>query len=366
MRRRHFGSLAIGAAMIIVAACGDGASAHQGCNTGIVISDGPTLRRLAACASAGTNLSLARDAYFGTVVLTGRGVVIRSVDPQRPARFSGLVLRNGNAVTLRDLAFTGAGGNGQKAMLSVVGGSGIRLEQLRFTGDTASFRPELETAVSVRNAGNVAITGSRIEGYRNGITLRDSGGISVVGNSIRRMQTDGIRASGVQGLRIARNVIASFSPAPRDHPDGVQLWSRNPAEASSNVTVEENLILRGNGAPVQGIFLRATKNAPFRNVSIRNNLIVGQIWNGIAVMGASGVEVCGNSILPLGGQMSWLRLTDSTNANVSGNQAGRYVITGGSVRQSGNAIASVSATRAARIITQWREQLSLPETRFPQ
>lgn len=370
MSGRYLAGLAAASSVLIaVTACGDGASAHQACNTSAVISDSATLRRLAACAPAGAKLLLARDVNFGTFALSGasgRGLVVQSLDSLRPARFTGMIIRNGSGLTLRNIAFAGAGGNGQKAMLSIFGGSGIRLEQLRFIGDTATFRPELETAVSIRNARNVTLTGLRIEGYRNGVTLRDSFGIGVVGNSIRRMQTDGIRASGVQGVRIARNVIASFSPAPRDHPDGIQLWARNPAEASSDLTIEDNLILRGNGAPIQGIFLRAVKNGAFRNVTIRNNLIVGQIWNGIAVSGGNGVEVRGNSILPQAGQMSWLRLTDCTNANVSGNQAGRYLITGGSVRQSGNAIAAVGSARSGRIIMQWREQLSLPEARFPE
>ena len=160
---RHYllGMAAISAALCAVAACGDGASAHQGCNTSVVIADSMTLRRLAACAPAGAQLSLARDVNFGTVALTGasvRGLVIQSVDPMRPARFTGLTIRNGSGITLRNLAFSGAGGNGQKAMLSVTGGSGIRLEQLRFTGDTATFRPELETAVSIRNARAVTLT----------------------------------------------------------------------------------------------------------------------------------------------------------------------------------------------------------------
>lgn len=354
-----------------VAGSSAGASARRSCEPARPLGDAAALVRTLRCASAGATITLAPDARFGAVALSGSGgaagsgggVTIRSVDRTRPARFQGLTMRNMHGVTLRDVAFEGEGGNGQRAMLSILGGSGLRVEGVTFTGDPVSFRPELEAALTVRKASDVTIASSRIEGFRNGVALRDSSRIVITGNAIRRMQTDGIRAAGVRDLRIARNVIASFTPAPRDHPDGVQLWSRNPQEASENIVIEENLILKGQGMPIQGIFLRAAPNAPFRNVTIRANMVVGQRWNGIAVMGADTVAVSANAILPMSGQMSWLRLASCTNAIANGNQAGRFVVNA-DVRQTGNVLTGLApATESA--IRQWRARLALPADRFP-
>lgn len=353
--------------LVSVAGSSAGASARGGCETVKPLSDAAALVRTLHCASAGATITLAPDARFGVVTLSSvvaRGVTIRSADRTRPARLQGLTLRNMQGLILRDVAFEGVGGNGQRAMLSIQGGSGLRLEGVTLTGDPVSFRPELDAALTVRKASDVTIASSRIEGFRNGIALRDSGRIAVTGNAIRRMQTDGIRASGVRDVRIARNVIASFTPAPRDHPDGVQLWSRNPQEASANIVIEENLILKGQGAPIQGIFLRAAPNASFRNVTIRANMVVGQRWNGIAVLGADNVTVSGNAILPMSGQMSWLRLANCVNCSVNDNQAGRFVVNG-EVRQSGNVLTGLApATESA--VRQWRARLGLPVDRFPE
>lgn len=377
-------------AVATVAGGGQAASPQRGCDTGTAIADEADLRRLLRCAAPGSTILLARDAQFGVVGVnrvTSQPLTIRSLDPLRPARFQGLVVRNSTGITLRDLAFestgpgngngggkggtgkggTGKGGTGkgQRSQLTVTGSSFIRLERLSMAGNPVTFRPDLDAAVLVRNSRNVTISGLRIEGYRNGIALRDSSQLEVSGNSIRRMQTDGVRASGVQDLRIVRNVIASFSPAPPDHPDGIQLWARNPAQASQRILIEQNLILRGTGTPIQGIFLRAAANAPFRNVTIRDNLIVGQRWNGIGVMGADGVEVTGNTVSGLDRQQSWVRMVDCVNAVATGNRAARYVLSAG-VRDGGNVIAGPSAAGPTGLVTQWRERLGLGRERFPE
>ena len=64
---------------------------------------------------------------------------------------------------------------------------------------------------------------------------------------------------------------------PGAHPDAIQFYSYNGVN-SSDITVTDNLITRGTGNAVQGVFF---ENA--RDILVSGNAMLGTMTNGISV-----------------------------------------------------------------------------------
>ena len=74
-----------------------------------------------------------------------------------------------------------------------------------------------------------------------------------------------------------------------------------------------------------------------------------------AVIDAGGVVIDGNVVASYGDQKSWIRVNNSTNAQLSDNQAATYVLTGNTnLTQSGNAIIAALTDNGANALAAWR------------
>jgi hypothetical protein len=328
-----------------------------------VIINAEALENALKCAANGSNLKLA-SANFGSIEirnLSANDLVMESADPLRPARFTALAIYGSNGFTLRHIRIAGDPPQTKTQGLSVFGATRFKADHIDVIREPSS-RP-FRTAVLVRETDNIALRRFRIKGHIHGIGLLDVKDAELIENSIWQMQTDGIRGGGVNNIRIARNVIGSFSPKSGDHPDGVQFWSQNQKEPSQGILIEDNLILRGTGGRIQGIFLRDTQNLPFKDVTVRRNLLVGTAYNGIAVAGYANLQVTDNIIVPMLPETSWIRAEAGTNLTVTGNRAGRFLLPGGTSMKR-NRVVKIK-TSADDVISSWRLRLRLPEAEFP-
>jgi hypothetical protein len=336
------------------------------CQSQRAIADALALAAAIRCAPPGSTLKLA-PADFGTVEIRDpktAGLTITSADPARPARFNGLALHGTTGFTLRNLKVGGPPPSGWRYAMLVFRSSGFTAENIDLAGGHDEATGALDSALMVRNVEGAKLYRLRIANHRNGISLLDVRKIEVLENSITDLRVDGIRGGGVNDARIARNVIASFHPLAGDHPDGIQLWSRNQKESAENIVIEDNLILRGSGAPVQGIFIEDRINLPFRKLVIRNNLCVGTMYNGIMIMGGDGAAITDNRVIPLDPQTSWIRVETSRDISVTGNEAGKYILNGGASSVSRNRTGPVRR-EADGVIREWRSRLNLPVAEFP-
>lgn len=336
------------------------------CQSQRTITDALALAAAIRCAHPGSTLKLA-PADFGTVEIRDpktAGLTIASADPARPARFNGLALHGTAGFTLRNLKVGGPPPSGWRYAMLVFRSSSFTAENIDLAGDRDEATRALDSALMVRNVEGAKLYRLRIANHRNGISLLDVRKLEVLENSITDLRVDGIRGGGVNDARIARNVIASFHPLAGDHPDGIQLWSRNQKESAQNIVIEDNLILRGSGAPVQGIFIEDRINLPFRKLVIRNNLCVGTMYNGIMIMGGDGAAITDNRVIPLDPQMSWIRVETSREISVIGNEAGKYILNGGKSLVSRNRTAPMRR-EADGEIREWRNRLKLPVSVFP-
>ncbi len=113
-----------------------------------------------------------------------------------------------------------------------------------------------------------------------------------------------------------------------DHPDAIQFLTTGTTAASHDINITGNLITRGTGDAVQGIFMRdEVGTLPYANVNIDNNMLVGTGYNGITVLGGKTVAVTNNTLdsLPGDTNVTWVMVQNADNVTASGNTAKSFI-----------------------------------------
>jgi len=252
-------------------------------------------------------------------------VTITSQDPSNQAVLTDLVIRDSNGITLKGLEL-GAQESGQQYAFQITQSTNISLNNLKIYGPDNMGTGLEASLMLIRSSKNVHVTESEIFRGWHGIGLRDNEEVTIEGNYFHDLRTDGVRGGGNSDLRIAQNLFTDFYPQANDHPDAIQLWTTNTEHTSRNIEITENLILRGNGTPLQGIFIRDTFNdMPFENLTVTGNFVAGGRYNGITVSGANDVYVADNVVSGYTDQRSWIRLQYVTDLTAKDNQASTYV-----------------------------------------
>lgn len=271
-------------------------------------------------AAAGDSVLLRPGTYSGIDIrnLSTSNVTIASADPGNRAVLTDLAVRDSSGLQFSGLDFYS--GPGAKIYgFQILGSSNIVLDRL-FVHGTLDGVTNDTTALIIRNSNGVTVSNSRFTELEHGLLHLDNTNLRITGNEFADLRTDGIRGGGSSQVLIADNLFHDFHPLDGDHPDAVQFWTTNTTKAVSDIAITGNVVLRGNGAPIQGIFIRDDVGGlPFQNVSISGNTIVGALYNGIGVDGITGLSITGNTVLGTTDQPSSFRLQALKDAVVTGN-----------------------------------------------
>ncbi len=321
-------------------------SAHEGIVplTTLYVRDGGELADAVRGAKSGDTILLASGTYSGlslrNVNIAGE-VVIRSADTDHPAILKDLLVRDSSGLTFRDLTFSADARDGLYAF-TTHGSSRITYDRIDVHG-SLDGNPQNDTAAFiVRESSNIRVTNSEFHELEHGLSILNNRNVTIDNNSFHDIQTDGVRGGGNTDLIVRGNSFTDFYPAPGDHPDAIQLWTNGTPIVGRNILITDNVVTRGDGQPVQGIFLRDTfDERPFRNVTITDNVVVGAMGNGIAVDGVKGLTIARNQVVAGTDQSSTIRVEKAENAVVSNNSAASYIYIDndpGEVRRANNVI----------------------------
>ena len=275
----------------------------------------------------GDVIQLAAGSY-GKVQISGiniaGNVTITSVDPQNQAVINGLLVKASSGLTFSHLDFSNVVA-GTQNVFQVLGSHDVALDHLTVHGP-ANLGSGIESALMmVRSSTNVTVSNSEFYNGWHALSMLDNNGLTVSGNYIHDIRTDGIRGGGNSNLLITRNTLTDFYPAALDHPDAIQIWTGNTTTSASNIAITDNVIVRGNGGPVQGIFMRdQVGTLPYQNVTVTGNIVAGGRYNGIAIDHVNGGTMSDNVVAGISGETSWIRHTNSTNLTVANNQSTYY------------------------------------------
>ncbi len=205
----------------------------------------------------------------------------------------------------------------------------------------------------IRSSRNITVSNSEIKHVRYGISLLNNQGLSFVGNYFHDIRTDGIRGGGSSDVEIVDNLFSDFLPDSGDHPDAIQFWTSDIKTAASNISITDNLIVRGNGTPMQGVFMRdEVGTLPYQGVIIARNRVIGTMYHGIMVGNATIVKISDNRVTGMADQKSWISVPTATT--LTSNSAQVFLIGGVNVSTlSGNTIIPPSNDNGAALAHSW-------------
>ena len=274
-------------------------------------------------AEQGDVISLASGNY-GELTLKGQagfdmnfagGVAIVSADPTDPAVLSGLDLRGASNLTFSGIKFDYTFADGDRAWtrpFDINDSHNITITNSEFDGDVASGISDAEDGfgvgfgLSIRDSSGISVEDSTFTSFTGGIVTKDSQDISISGNELWDMRSDGLNFAGVQRVKISNNYIHDFrtSAEASDHADFIQFWTRGTTEASTDITIAGNILDIGNGSMTQSIFMRndqvdrglAGEELFYRNVQITDNVIVNAHSHGITVGETDGLIISNNTV----------------------------------------------------------------------
>ncbi len=307
-------------------------------------------------AKAGSAILLAPGRYDGVQVdqIKVNGVTVTSADPRSPAILTRFYITNSTGLTFSNLVLTTEGSE-DPYPFRIGYSSGITLTNLSVHGSMNSNPQDDQSGIWIGNASDhITIRNSEFQELVNGIVHINAPDLLIDGNYIHDIGTDGIHGGGASNITISNNHIADFHTVEGQHPDAIQFWTVNTKESVSNITITGNLIERGTGAPVQGVFMGNEANLPYKGVTISNNTVIGGLYNAIALGVGDGITITGNKVLPLNDQESWIVLRWVTNTTVSGNQAPKFTYVDSKPKETGNKVIDAPRDKGASAVSAWK------------
>jgi len=239
-------------------------------------------------AHAGDTINLAAGNYSAVSVYGMHfdgTVTIQSADAAHQAVINGVSFSNTSGLALSNVNLTVAGSG--NIGVAVMNSSNISLSGLTVYGTSGT---DAGVGASIRFSTGVTLTGSDFSKLGAAIGMQASDDVSVSHNNLHDIQTDGILSGGSSHVVIEANTFTDFHPAIGDHPDAIQLFGDGTTEGS-DVTVRDNVITRGSGDPIQGIFVESTKN-----LLVTGNSMIGTAYNGISISSSQTVLVENNFV----------------------------------------------------------------------
>ncbi|WP_374578778.1 right-handed parallel beta-helix repeat-containing protein [Phenylobacterium sp.] len=310
-----------------------------------------------------------RGARAGDVIETAPGVYAnitiknrafdKPVTIRGPGTLNDLYVEASRGLIFSDLTFQAQ--SGLPNQFRVSNSSEIRFRSIKFIGPKGVESRQKIGGLLVRGSRAISVRNSEFSDLVFGLSLLDNDNVEVSGNNFHDLVTDGVRGGGVSNLVISDNHFTDFYPAPGDHPDGIQLWTTNTTTTAQNITIARNSIVRGSGRKVQGIFLRDTHDQlPFHNVTIRDNIVLGGLYNGITVDGGKNVIISHNKVLGYPDMKSWIRTENIEDGDISDNVAQHYIRLGvqSRVKEQKNATQPAAEDKGVKALKLWRQSLA--------
>ena len=293
----------------------------------IIVTSTASLTSALKAAVGGDTIKLMPGTYSGLNVKAlsfSSDVTITSADPARPAVITNFTLTDVKGLTFTNLDMTANNPTGAASSswaFAVSKSNDIHFNNIKFHGSLDGDSGNDMNGLSISGSQNISVTNSEFQQFGRGLPASTSQNLDVSGNKVHHMRSDGFDFAAVGHVKLTNNSFRDFDPVGGDHPDAIQFWTSGTTVASHDILISGNVIMRGDGANTQGIFLRdQIGTLPYQRVTISDNLIVGTGANGIRVMGAKDLTVTGNELISFaGGDKTTLLIQDAVNVRATAN-----------------------------------------------
>jgi len=304
--------------------------AHRESDLITTVTSAAALNAALKTAVSGDTIQLASGTYTGisaTNLHFASDVTVTSA-PGVTATLTDLTVSGSSSLTFSNLDFYANPAGVQCPFQVKAGSSDIHLDHLSVHGSLDGNPQDDVQGMIVRDSSDVSVTNSDFQQLWHALAHQNMDGLTVSGNTFHDIRSDGVRGGGSSNVLVSNNSFTSFYPVAGDHSDAIQFWTTNTTTSAHDITVTGNLIQRGGGDPMQGVFLRdGSGTLPFQNVTITGNWALGALYNGITVAGGENVSVANNYVQGFTDIKSWIRIEDITGGAVTGNSSNSYVTT---------------------------------------
>ena len=311
-------------------------------------------------AKAGDTILLSGGTYTLTAAnLTfASDVTVASADASRPAVITGLNISGVTGLTVRDLELRADAVNGSYPF-RVSASTDIHFQRLNVHGSLDGNPQNDVSAFLVRESTDVSFEDSEFHQLWQAINHLNMNKLTVKGSEFHDLRADGVLGGGSNGVTITDNVFHTFKPKTGDHPDAIQFWTTNTTANARDIVITDNLIYRGGGAPMQGVFMgNEAAGLRYENVTISGNLVAGGMYHGINVGAGRNVTVTDNVVQGFTDMMSWIRVDNVDGAVVTGNATNLLTITTAVLNEilSGNIVIPRASDSGAATIAAWQAE----------
>lgn len=321
----------------------------------IIVKDSAGLVSAMKTAQSGDVIQLAPGTYsaFGLRDVQVNGnVTITSLDPGKEAVLTGFNLSNVGGFTFKGLEFS-VNPSGSDNPFQIFGSKNIVLDDLNVHGSLDSNGANDASALQIRASDGVVVKNSEFHDLKMGITHLDDRNITITNNSFHDIRVDGVRGGGSSNVTITKNYFTDFDSVAGDHSDAIQFWTSNVSTLTKNIVVSDNVMVRGAGTTFQGVFMRDETGSRYENVQVTNNLVVGSLYQGIMVNGATHVQIAGNTVAGLPDQLAWIRVVGSDDVVISGNSTTKLDLASNTnVTQSNNTLLTAAISDGGKLLQQ--------------
>lgn len=281
-------------------------------------------------AAPGDEVALARTpepwpAFKLTGIKRGGVVTIRSADPKARAALSGVAVSLCAGLSFTDLECIVSTSNG----FSATDCQDVHWTRLWVHGSLDGDPTNDTSAMQLRRCTGVSVTHSEFEQIANGVSHLDCDDLLIHANSFHDLQIDGVRGGGSSKVTITGNVFTDFFRPDGAHPDAIQFWTSNTTASEVSIVIAGNVILRGKGGPMQGVFMKDESNGllPYIGVDIFDNFIAGSMWNGISVSGSKTIRIRANLVAGFADMKARISLKNVSDVTLIDNIATDYTRT---------------------------------------
>lgn len=319
--------------------------------TTINVSTTAQLVSVLKTAAGGDVIQLAPGVYSGMSFKVAptfqTNVTITSADPDHQAVLTDFTLSGAKGLTFTNLEFKALdhpdliANDGSFVAFKFYNSSNLTFDKISVHGSLDGNSQNDVSGISVRGSNNITIMNSEFQQLERGVAIGQSTNIKITNNTVHDLRSDGFDFAEVKKVIVSDNTFRDFTPLKDDHPDAIQFWTTGTKTASTDINISGNVILKGDGAYSQGIFLRdQIGNLAYERVTISDNLIVGTGYNGIRVQGAKGLTLTDNELISFkGDNPTFLLIGASDSVVATGNKATSISFDNSTnVKQSGNLV----------------------------
>lgn len=300
------------------------------------------------------------DRYFRTPI------TLTSMDPANPAVIGSLYVSHVFGLTFQNLVFSTAGdsagpwGAAATTPFQIDDSADIRFKAVFFHGLRNDTLESDLSGLFIRASSNIIVSDSEFSHLHNALQHLDDTRLTIMRNHFHDILDDSIRGGGSSWVTIAGNRFDSDHQDKRDtdHPDCIQFWTENTKSPAAHISITDNIYVRGNGNPIQGIFISdETGKTPYQYIKISNNLLIGANWQGISIYNGFHIVIADNIVSSYPDQISRILLNGTADVTLTNNMAGQIVFEGGApldLKSNGNLKIPAVEDQGVALLAAWR------------